>query len=225
MPRASDSVFDHLGQFLEEAPEAAATLRRWLTDTPPTTRALALRYYLHAHRTGHPTPPLTGASFAGCDLTGASFTNADTTALRIKGGSHLAPNLVEVASAHTPARLPDLDMFVNTMDGPRILAMHPQADTCAIGNFVGNVYLWDARNAQCLHHHAGHTQEITDLAFSSTGDLLASAGDDRTARIWDTTNGECLHVLSGFDRRIASLAFHPSRPIVATSSDDGTLRF
>lgn len=44
--------------------------------------------------------------------------------------------------------------------------------------------VFDAKSGQCLRQFSGHTDNITGLAFSDNGKLMASAGLDRTVRVW-----------------------------------------
>ncbi|KAI3838829.1 hypothetical protein MKX03_002605 [Papaver bracteatum] len=70
----------------------------------------------------------------------------------------------------------------------------------------------------------GHTQQVTDVAFSPTAtDLLATASIDRTAILWNT-EGVCLRKFEGHFDRLARLAFHPSGKYVGTASFDKSWR-
>jgi WD40 repeat protein len=71
---------------------------------------------------------------------------------------------------------------------------------------------------------AGHAATVTTLALSPNGRLLATAGDDGTARIWDVTSraqvGEPLD--TGAVVRPVALAFSPDGAVLAVSGDGGT---
>ncbi|KAI3933192.1 hypothetical protein MKW98_016518 [Papaver atlanticum] len=70
----------------------------------------------------------------------------------------------------------------------------------------------------------GHTQQVTDVAFSPTAtNLLATASIDRTAILWNT-EGVCLRKFEGHFDRLARLAFHPSGKYVGTASFDKSWR-
>jgi WD40 repeat protein len=58
------------------------------------------------------------------------------------------------------------------------------------------------------------------------GDLLASAGDDRTVRIWDSATGRLLHTLTGHTGWVTAVTRVPveGRDLVASTGYDGTVR-
>ena len=78
--------------------------------------------------------------------------------------------------------------------------------------------IWSVEG-QVLQELAGHTKPITDIAFSSDGQRLATASDDNTTRIWDAVTGESLLTLVE-DREVTSVAFSPDGRFVLTASLD-----
>ena len=65
---------------------------------------------------------------------------------------------------------------------------------------------------------------MTGVAFSPDGTLLATASDDRTARIWDTATGRARTTLTGHNGPVTGVAFSPDGTLLATASDDHTAR-
>lgn len=45
--------------------------------------------------------------------------------------------------------------------------------------------IWNAEDGQILHTLSGHTEGISDLAWSPDGEFLATASDDKTIRLWN----------------------------------------
>lgn len=47
------------------------------------------------------------------------------------------------------------------------------------------IKIWDTYTGDIIKTLRGHAEGISDIAWSSEGDFLASASDDKTVRIWD----------------------------------------
>jgi WD40 repeat protein len=61
------------------------------------------------------------------------------------------------------------------------------------------------------------------VAFSYSGELVASGSVDRTVRLWDIRTGECLKILQCHTSSINSFALNYDGKLVATCSRDGTI--
>jgi serine/threonine protein kinase len=78
----------------------------------------------------------------------------------------------------------------------------------------------------------GHQGEVTSLALSPDGQLIASGSTDKTIRLWSLQTGELLYVWAGRSFRFAAghrdgvtaLAFSPSSEVLVSSSADGTIK-
>src|SRR5438552_3242178 len=76
---------------------------------------------------------------------------------------------------------------------------------------------------QTLEGHGGDCQ-ITQVAWSPDGDILASCGDDSTVRLWDWKTGDQVRALREHKDSVNCVAWSPAGKTLATGSDDNTVR-
>ncbi len=86
------------------------------------------------------------------------------------------------------------------------------------------VRLWDTHSGQLSHTLAGHTDPIWSVAYSPSGQQLASAGYDQTVRLWNAQNGQLSHTLAGHTNAVNNVVYSPSGAQLASSSADNTVR-
>lgn len=51
------------------------------------------------------------------------------------------------------------------------------------------IKIWDATTGDIIQTLSGHSEGISDIAWSSHNDYIASASDDKTVRIWSLDVG------------------------------------
>src|SRR5829696_4157292 len=71
---------------------------------------------------------------------------------------------------------------------------------------------------------SGHTELVAAIAFSSTGQLLASGAEDGTIQLWNQSTGTLSFTFVGHTGRILTLAFARDGEILASRSSDRTVR-
>jgi WD40 repeat protein len=93
------------------------------------------------------------------------------------------------------------------------------------GKESGYVRLWDlTKNKQKAILKGDHASWLAALAFSPDGKLIASAGDDKTAKVWDVATGKVTATLKGHTGIVNGVAFSPDSQSLITVSADKTVR-
>lgn len=117
------------------------------------------------------------------------------------------------------------------------IAYRPDGHMLATASKDGTYGVWDTTTGgKPLFFDPAHDNIITDVAFSSNGMFLATAGGDRVAQVWyiedrraefGAQNGTALphslFVLAGHTDLVNGVAFSPKNQLIATVSRDGSI--
>ncbi|KOS44516.1 hypothetical protein ACN38_g4574 [Penicillium nordicum] len=76
----------------------------------------------------------------------------------------------------------------------------------------------------CIQTLEGHDLDVPCIAWSQDGRRLASASEDKTARIWDSTTGQCISVLRGHEDKLNCITWIQHDERLASASNDKTIR-
>jgi WD40 repeat protein len=111
---------------------------------------------------------------------------------------------------------------------PRHVAFSADGRILAVGDDNGVVLYWDMASGQELAGWRAHrppadaTGTIAEMAFSTVGQLMATAGSDRSIRLW--TAPQKYRPLSNHTDVVTSVAFSPDGRQLASGSLDQTVR-
>jgi WD40 repeat protein len=72
-------------------------------------------------------------------------------------------------------------------------ALSPTENQVAIGDWDGIIRLRDIASGEIIHRFQGHSKKIFSVAFSDSGNFLASSSEDCTTRLWNARTGKFLH--------------------------------
>lgn len=125
--------------------------------------------------------------------------------------------------------------FVGHAFGVTAVAFSPRDATLVLtGSVDQTARLWDATNGVNIATFgpqftsgqlvSGHANSVSGVAISPDGTLVATASDDRTAKLWNITGGTEIRTLTGHTNRLSSVAFSPDGTLLATGGFDGTVR-
>jgi WD40 repeat protein len=101
------------------------------------------------------------------------------------------------------------------------------ATTAGLGiAFENKAEVWDAETGRHLYTPTGHEKgyQISSVAWSPDGKLLATASHDLTARLWDAETGKPVRTLKGHDGAVRGVSFSPDGKRLATASYDQTVK-
>jgi serine/threonine protein kinase len=97
------------------------------------------------------------------------------------------------------------------------------------------VYSEESRNASLqatpvsamgstLLSYKGHTDLVWSVAWSPGGDLLASAGSDRTVQVWKATDGTSVYTYTSHSDTVYGVTWSPDSKRIASASYDKTVQ-
>ena len=92
----------------------------------------------------------------------------------------------------------------------------------ATASFDTTVKLWDPESGRRLHSLERHTEPVYSVAFSPTGEYIASGSFDKCLRIWSAKDGSLLRTFRG-EGGIFEVCWNKAGDKVAACFSDNTI--
>jgi len=116
-------------------------------------------------------------------------------------------------------RIPELDSGIHSVsfdsDGVHVV----------IGGGRGSIEIWTTAPPRLLGKAPGGGTDVSELAISPDGSVVAAEGEGFEIRLIAIPSGELIGALSGHEGSIMGLAFSPDGRTLVSGSRDQTLRF
>jgi WD40 repeat protein len=113
---------------------------------------------------------------------------------------------------------------------PRSVAFSPDGRSLVAGLSGGqasnpdySLRLLDAETGREILRLAGHSEVVTDVAFSPDGQWILSGSSDATVMLWDAASGSEILSLAGHGSGVTAVAFHPRIRLAASGEADGSI--
>lgn len=107
-------------------------------------------------------------------------------------------------------------------DGLRFLALMNELKSQEYDQYRGIEWIyWLNKSSRLV---LGHTSTVNGVTFSNDGKQIATASEDKTAKIWDADKGVILLTLKGFTKGVSSVAFSPDGKMLLTGGYDNSVK-
>jgi eukaryotic-like serine/threonine-protein kinase len=201
---------------------------RLLDDCPPGLRGWEWNYLKRlCYTDGGPNLPRTSGPIAGLAYSGdgrrLAVAAEDGVLIVLDGTSGLGLFALggHSGQVRSVAFSPDSRMLASCGGNPDVFATaaNPQS---------GETILWEATTGREMSRMERKVQ-VTCVAFSPDGRLLAAGGLDDTVDLHESSTGRRIRTLNCFEeleprRRVAGIAFSPDGRLLASASWDGAIR-
>ncbi|KAJ7803211.1 WD40-repeat-containing domain protein, partial [Mycena olivaceomarginata] len=86
------------------------------------------------------------------------------------------------------------------------------------------IKIWSPFTGELIRNLNGHTQGLSDIAWSADSVYLASASDDTTIRIWEVDSGLTQKQLKGHTKWVFCLNYNTASNLLVSGGCDGDVR-
>ena len=229
------AAFSPDGQYLYSASHDG-TVRRWRIPAWETDRS----YLGHTVRVGkvRPTPDGEGLVTAGRDGSIRIWDTDTRLSLRVIDAHRDQVSGLAVSGDGARVYSTSLDRRVaawSLADGKLIwerdvgvplysAALSPDGKHLATGARDGGIRFFSAADGAPVFSLTEHSRTVGDLAFSSDGATLVSAGDDRLIGVWHVSARRRIRWLRGHNDEVWCVAVSPNGKLIVSGGKDSALR-
>jgi WD40 repeat protein len=111
-------------------------------------------------------------------------------------------------------------MLITILDGADFIAISPD-NTLIVSASGLDVKLWDIQTGKLVRAFNGHSGTTCCIAFSPSGNSVASGSRDQTISIWDLSSGRCEAILE-CKSWVRSVRWCMNENLILYGLDDGT---
>eukprot|EP01107_Rhizomastix_libera_P013070 TRINITY_DN3471_c0_g1_i1.p1 TRINITY_DN3471_c0_g1~~TRINITY_DN3471_c0_g1_i1.p1 ORF type:complete len:877 (+),score=205.99 TRINITY_DN3471_c0_g1_i1:27-2657(+) len=105
------------------------------------------------------------------------------------------------------------------------VSISPDGEWLAFGSAkLGQLLVWEWQTETFIMKQQGRLHEMSCVAYSPNGQLIATGGEDGKVKVWNASSGLCFVTFSDHTAPISSLVFSPNGLSVISASYDGTVR-
>ena len=145
--------------------------------------------------------PINGFQDFAFSPDGARFAVADQSSLRVW-------NVSDRKLAATISKGPGFHHVAFTRD-----------ESVLITSYSSSVALWSLESGEQLRELGKHSENINDLTVSPDGEVVATAGKDKTVILWRISNGQKLATFGPFSREPTRIKFNKDGNRLAVIAD------
>ncbi|MDR3645925.1 MAG: WD40 repeat domain-containing protein [Candidatus Babeliales bacterium] len=212
------SIWDHQGKLLKELNDfnTHVICVKW----SPSGKELAacsidsptIRIYGMKPSSCQAALSVSSTSLAAMPIKEESKSNLESVSLEMlqNVNSSSIPASNSLANYATPTNSKIEDQIINSI-------VTLTNEHCAIARSHPEIIIYDFENHGILLTLRGHSKNVTALAWSSKGRILASAAEDNAIIIWDN-QGDILQTMAGHNNPIKSLSISPDGKYLISGS-------
>ncbi|KAJ8974650.1 hypothetical protein NQ317_019887 [Molorchus minor] len=89
---------------------------------------------------------------------------------------------------------------------------------------LGQLLVWEWQSETYVMKQQGHSNNMSCVAYSTDGQLIATGGEDGKVKLWNVHSGFCFITFSEHSNAISAITFSGNKKFVVSASLDGTVR-